>query len=177
MHQGLDVSSPLFPRNQERVPTLEETKEDVGGDGTLVRLVEHEHAVLAHVGVDEALSLEHAVRHVLDLGIGTRAVLEPDRVPDFLAEAAPDLFGDALGDRHGGDSTRLRAANLEPVGVPGFGEVLRHLRRLARPGVADNDEDLILFRAGKEVTTHGKRMRITQGNARNGSMISEGEQE
>ena len=135
-------------------PTLEETKEDVGGNGALVRLVEHEHAVLAHVGVDEALSLEHAVRHVLDLGIGTRAVFEPDRVPDFLPEAAPDLFGDALGDRHGGDSTRLRAANLEPVGVPRFGEVLRHLRRLARAGVADNDEDLVLCRGAYRKVSH-----------------------
>jgi hypothetical protein len=67
---------------------LEETKEDVGGDGALVRLVEHEHAVLTHVGGGEALSLEHAVRPVLDLGIGTHTGSgKTTQMTQYLAEA------------------------------------------------------------------------------------------
>lgn len=124
--------------------TLEETEEHIGGDGALVSLVEHENRVLRHVGVDETLPLQHTVGHVLDLGLGARAILETNGVADLLAETASDLLGDTLGDRHSGDTTRLGAADLELVGESSFGEVLGHLSRLARSRVSDDDEDLVL---------------------------------
>lgn len=107
-------------------------------------LVEHEDTVLRHVGVDKTLSLEHTIRHVLDLGLGRRAVLESDRVADFLSQSTSDLLGDSLSDRHGSDTTRLRASDLELVGESSLGEVLCHLRCLARSCVSNDDEDLIL---------------------------------
>jgi hypothetical protein len=125
--------------------TLEKTEEHVSGNGTLVCLVEHENRVLRHVGVDETLPLQHTVRHVLDLGLGTGAIFETNRVADLLAETASDLLGDTLGDRHGGDTTRLGTADLELVGESSFGEVLGHLGRLARSRVSDDDEDLVLW--------------------------------
>ena len=109
-----------------------------------MRLVEHDNGVCADVGVDETLSLEHTVRHVLDARLRARAVLETDRVADFLPKTASDLLRDTLRDGHGGDTTRLRAADLELVGVTGFGEILGHLGRLAGTGVTDDDEDLVL---------------------------------
>jgi hypothetical protein len=109
-----------------------------------VGLVEDDARVGAHVGVDQRLSQEEAVRHVLDLGLGTGAVLEADRVANLFAEPATNLFGDALGDRRRRDTTRLRAANLAAVGKALLGQELRHLRRLARSRLADDDQDIVL---------------------------------
>ena len=94
-------------------------------------LVEHNDRVLDHIRINETLSLEHAVRHVLDLRLGACTVLKTDRVADFLAQPTPDFLSDTLRDGHGGDTTRLGAANLATVGETGFGEVLRHLGCLA----------------------------------------------
>ena len=125
------LSGAITSARGEFLLTLEQAEEDISGDRALVSLVEHEHRILRHVGIDEALSLQHTVRHVLDLGLGTCAVLESNGVADLLTETTPDLLGDALGDGHGGDATRLSAANLKLISEAGFGEVLRHLRRLA----------------------------------------------
>ena len=73
-----------------------------------------------------------------------RAVLEADAVADLLAEPAPKLLGDALGDAHRRDAARLRAAELAAGRVAGLGQVLRHLRRLAAARLADHDEHLFV---------------------------------
>jgi hypothetical protein len=66
----------------------------------------------------------------LEEGLGTGAVLESDRVSDLISERNVHLISDTLGDRHGGDSTRLGASNLQSrppkVRQVGVGDVLRN---------------------------------------------------
>ena len=69
--------------------------------GALVGLVQHDDGVLLQVGVDETLAEHHPVRHVLDLRLRTRAVLEPNRVPDLQTPSkGSGLFSDALNAFH-----------------------------------------------------------------------------
>ena len=59
----------------------------------------------------QVLPHEHAVRHIFDHGRRARAVLEPNRVADLLAQIAAKLFRDALRHTHRRDASRLRAAD------------------------------------------------------------------
>ena len=61
--------------------------------------------------VVHGLAQQHAVGHVLDDRLRRGAILEADRIAHLLPEPAAKLLGDALGDRHGGDAARLRAAH------------------------------------------------------------------
>jgi hypothetical protein len=112
-----------------------------------VGLVEDDGAVARQVVVVHGLAQQHAVRHVLENGARARLVFETDAVSDLLAELDVHLFGDTLGNRHGGDSAGLRAGDHLRVLV---GEVveeheLRDLRRLAGTRLTDEDEDLRLL--------------------------------
>lgn len=49
-------------------------------DGPLVSFVQHDDGVLAELVVDQTLSQQHAVRHVLDDRLWAGAVLETDGV-------------------------------------------------------------------------------------------------
>jgi len=99
-------------------------------DGALVGLVEHDDRVLRKGGVEQALTQEHTVCHVGDLGLGAGAVLETNGVADLLTQTAAKLFGNTLGNRHGCNTTRLGAANLALERKTLFRKVLCHLRRL-----------------------------------------------
>jgi len=83
---------------------LEQAEEDVGVDGALVRLVQHDHAVGAEPVVQQRLAQEHAVRHVLDHRLGPGAVLEADGVAHLRARAA--FFNMALARRAGAARAR-----------------------------------------------------------------------
>ena len=71
---------------------FEESEEDIGADGALVRLIQHDDAVLHEVRVDEALTQQHALSHVLNLCLWTRAVLETDRVADLVTKNIVEIF-------------------------------------------------------------------------------------
>ena len=86
---------------------------------------------------------QHSVRHVLDDGLVGGAVLEPDGVAHLLPEQAPELLRHALRHRHGRHAPRLRAPDLAPRREPRLRDVLRELRRLPRPRLADHDQDLL----------------------------------
>ena len=88
---------------------LEETHEHVGAEAALVRLVEDDDVVRVEVAIAQHLGEQGTVGRVLEAGGATRAVVEPDRVADEAAEGDAGLGGDALGERDGGDSTRLGA--------------------------------------------------------------------
>ena len=93
-----------------------------------------------------------------------RAVLEADRVADVVAELAPHLLRDARRHRHGRDAARLRAPHdLAATGVARLVQVLRDLRRLAAPRLADDDqhlvrvdglEDLLAVREDRQALAH-----------------------
>mmetsp|Transcript_44560 Transcript_44560/g.90961 ORF Transcript_44560/g.90961 Transcript_44560/m.90961 type:complete len:290 (-) Transcript_44560:519-1388(-) len=129
---------------------LHEREQHVCVDCALVRLVKHDDGVGFDVGVDEALAQQHPVCHVLDGGLRGGAVLETDRVPHLLSEAAAELLSDALGDGHGRHPPRLRDPDPPCRRVPGLSKVLGHLRRLPRPCLSYHDEDLVLLHALEE---------------------------
>lgn len=88
---------------------LEEPHEHVGAEAALVRLVEDDDVVRVEFAIAQHLGEQGTVGRVLEAGGATRAVVEPDRVADEAAEGDAGLGGDALGERDGGDSTRLGA--------------------------------------------------------------------
>lgn len=139
--RGRDEQLELRPEARD---VLDEAEEDVGREGALVGLVDHERGVPAEVGLGEELAEQHAVGHVLEDGLVGGRVLEADGVAHLVADLDAHLVGDARGDGHGGDAAGLRAADLEPAaGVAGLVEVLRELGGLAGAGLADDDEDLV----------------------------------
>lgn len=59
---------------------LEEAKEHIGVDCSLMSLIQHDEGVLAHVRVDQTLPLQHSMSHVLDHRLCAGAVLKADGV-------------------------------------------------------------------------------------------------
>lgn len=59
---------------------LQQTKENISVDGPLVSFIQHDDRVLAQFRVDQALSQQHTVRHVLDDRLRAGAVLKTDGV-------------------------------------------------------------------------------------------------
>ena len=128
----------LQARHRER--TFQQPKQDIGSNGSLVSLIQHDHRIRRHVWIDQTLSLKHTIRHVLDPGFRTGAVLKTDSIPNLLAEATTNLFCDTLRDGHSCHTTRLCTSNLAPIGKTVFCKVLRHLGGLPGTSVADNDQ-------------------------------------
>ena len=62
----------------------------------------------------------------------------------FLAQTAAVLLRDSLGHRHGGYTTRLRAADLPPGGVTCLRQVLSDLGGLTRTRFSNYNQDLIV---------------------------------
>lgn len=59
---------------------LEETKQDISVDCPLVGFIQHDNGVLAQLRVDQTLSQQHTVCHVLDHSLRAGAVLKTDSV-------------------------------------------------------------------------------------------------
>ena len=70
--------------------------------------------------------------------------LEPDGVADLFAQLDPHLVRDSLCHGHGGHPPGLGAPDHPVLGVPVLVEVLGQLGRLARPGLADDDDDRVV---------------------------------
>mmetsp|Transcript_7308 Transcript_7308/g.17712 ORF Transcript_7308/g.17712 Transcript_7308/m.17712 type:complete len:239 (+) Transcript_7308:1578-2294(+) len=148
-HDEFEVGSP-----SQRF--LHEPEEDVGVDGTFVGLVEHDQRVTRTVGIHKAFTQQHAIRHVLDHRLVAGAILKPNAVANLLSQPTPKLLAHTLGDRHGGDTTRLRDPDLAPGGVATLCEILWHLRRLSRPGLANDDENLVVGNRLQELVPQHK---------------------
>ena len=137
-------------------------------------LVENDARVLAHVRIDESLSKQQTVGHVLDLGIRSSAVLESNGVTDVLSESTSDLLSDSFGDRRGGDSTRLSASDLSSIRESSFGEVLGHLSGLSGSSLSDNDEDGVLTkRKGRETSQFRRRDERRTERRKEGSRLEQ----
>lgn len=80
-------------------------------------------------------------RLTLDDSLVARAVLETNDIPNLGAELDLHLLADALGDTHGGDTTRLGTADDPILTVPLLMEELRELSRLARSCLSNTDDD------------------------------------
>ena len=64
---------------------LEQPQQYVGADGALMRLIDHHDLVPAQAVVQQGLSQQHAVGHVLDAGGGGGAVVKADLVAHLEA--------------------------------------------------------------------------------------------
>uniref|UniRef100_A0A1I8JLB4 DUF4537 domain-containing protein n=1 Tax=Macrostomum lignano TaxID=282301 RepID=A0A1I8JLB4_9PLAT len=102
----------------------------------LVSFIQDEAGVVVQVRLPERLAQQDTVCHVLDERVRSRAVLEADRVADFLAEFGAELLGNALSNAHCGHSARLCAADHAELGVALLVQVLSQLRGLAAAGLA-----------------------------------------
>ena len=104
-------------------------------------LVQHDNGVLSDVRVDQALALQHTIRHVLDARLRTGAILETDGIPDLLTKTATDLFTDTFRHRHSSDTTGLRTPYKTVGAVAILVKELCQLRGLSRASLADNDNN------------------------------------
>ena len=75
---------------------LHKAKEDISVDGSLVGLVQHDDLVLHQIPVNQTLSQQHAVRHVLDLGLRAGAVLKTDGVAHLGQDSNRVTPGDTV---------------------------------------------------------------------------------
>ena len=64
--------------------TLEKPEQNVRGDSTFVRLVQHDDRISSDIRVNDTLSLKHTIRHELDLGLRACAIFETDCIADLL---------------------------------------------------------------------------------------------
>ena len=145
--------------------SLEEGHQDVCVEGSLVGLVQDDDVVPREGRVAAELVEEGAVREELDAGARAGAVLEADAVPDGAGRAdrsRAHLARDAPRDGHGGHASRLRDRDAG-AGDGGAEQDLRHLRRLPRARLADDDDDGIRANRGDDrvgVLGDGERARV-----------------
>ena len=102
------------------------------------RVVAPQLAVALQLGEQDAVGHHPHERAVAD------AVVEAHGVADDVADRRAQLLGDALGDRAGGDPARLGVADQPVDAAPELEAQLRQLRALARPGLAGDDDDLVV---------------------------------
>src|SRR5450830_323164 len=119
-------------------------EDEVDVQRTLMRLVDDERVVGAQHRVTLDLREQDAVGHDLDERSLARLVREPHLVADQLAERRPQLERDALRDGPGRDPPGLRVADLPVAPAAELEQDLRDLRRLPRPGLTRDDDDLVV---------------------------------
>ena len=123
-----------------------------------MRLVQHDHRILAEIWVNKGFSLEHAVCHVFDPRLWARAILKTDRVANLLAETTADLLSNTFCHRHSSDTTGLCAADSTIVYVAVFSKILRHLSCLPGSCIPNDDEDLVLFQTVSKLVKEYQRL-------------------
>lgn len=141
--------------------TLQKPEQNIGGNRSLVRLVQHENRIFRNQWIDEALALQHTVRHVLDASLRAGTILETDCVPNFLAEPTAYFLCDTFCDGHRGDTTGLCATDHAVLRETLLRKILRHLRCLSRACIADNNQDLVLPDGVQQLIAQLDRMEAT----------------
>src|SRR4051812_23926303 len=99
---------------------------------SLVKLVEQDCRDAAQLGVREEAAREHAFGDEANARLAARDVLEPNGVPDGVAEALTELLGDAPGGETCRQASRLEDHDLTG-GEPGIEHRPRDPGRLAGP--------------------------------------------
>jgi len=131
-----------------RKQLAQEPDEEVNSEAALVGLVDDDGVVSPQQPVAVDLVEQDAVGHELDARRGARPVGEAHLVADDAAELLPELLSDALRDRARGDAPRLRVPD---VLITELEEDLGQLRRLARAGLAGDNDDLVLPDGARDV--------------------------
>ena len=108
-----------------------------------MRLVEDEGVVAQQVAVALDLGEQDPVGHQLDQRAVADLVGEPDGVADGVAQWGTHFVGDALRDGAGGQAPGLGVADRAADAAAQVQADLGQLRRLARSGLAGDDDDLV----------------------------------
>ena len=123
-----------------------------------MRLVDDDDLVVAQELVTGELGEQDAVGHDLDPGLVGDLRGEAHLVADRAAEVFAEFVGDAFGDRARGDPPRLGVPDHPVDAQAEFEADLRQLRRLARPGLTSDDDDLVVSdRLGDDVLGRADR--------------------
>mmetsp|Transcript_64460 Transcript_64460/g.168752 ORF Transcript_64460/g.168752 Transcript_64460/m.168752 type:complete len:233 (+) Transcript_64460:1668-2366(+) len=132
----------------------ENAKEHVSVQGSLVGLVHDHCTVPIQVRLDQRLTQQHTIRHVLDERVLVCAILEADGIPDSRPQFAALLISNPLCHRHGGNTSWLGTSNQPVESVACFVEVLGKLRRLSGSRLPDAHENLVLSQQLKKFFPH-----------------------
>ena len=155
--------------SRQQSPEVAEQEVDV--EAPLVGLVDDDRVVAAELPVALELGEQDAVGHHLDPGVARRAVGEAHLVADLGAELRLQLRGQALGDRAGGDPSRLGVPDQAPATALSAAQLeadLRQLRGLPRAGLAGHDHDLVIpDRRGDVVAPAADRQLGREGDVHN----------
>ena len=155
------------PRQQ----SSEIAEQEVDVEAPLVGLVDDDRVVASELAVALKLGEQDAVGHHLDPGVARRAIGEAHLVADLGAELRLQLRRQALGDRAGGDPSRLRVPDQSPATALSAAELeadLRQLRGLPRAGLAGDDHDLVIpDRRGDVVAPAADRQLGREGDVHN----------
>ncbi len=116
-------------------------EQEVDVEAALVRLVDDDRVVAAQQLVALRLGEQQAVGHQPHERVAAAAVAEADRVPDRLADRHAQLVRDPLGDRARRQPARLSVGDRQATELEAD---LRQLRRLARPRLARDHDDLVV---------------------------------
>ena len=135
-----------------REDALEDAEEEVDVERALVRFVNDDRVVRPEEGVAARFGEQHAVGHELHARLSRNLAAEAVLVADESAEGRLEFLRDAFGDGDGGEAARLRAGDAAPVrAAPELQGHLRQLGRLARAGVAADDDDGTLPETGEDL--------------------------
>ncbi len=143
----------IWPLGQD---LLEVAQQEVNVQAALVGLVNDQRVVGFEQRIGLRLSQQNTVGHQLDRGIFLQRVLKTHLVAHQIAQRGVQLFGNALGDRAGRNTARLRVANQVAAHVAvGIGHLidlappqrqrnLGQLRGFSRAGFTTDNDDLVL---------------------------------
>ena len=131
-------------------------------------LVDDQRVIAQQASVALDLGEQDAVGHQLDQRSVARVVVEAHRIPDGVAKRNAQLVGDPLRDGAGGQPARLRVADGAANPAAELEADLGQLRRLARTGLASDDDHLMLADRFRELITHRADGQIGIGNGRHG---------
>jgi len=126
--------------------------QEVDVERALVRFVDDDRVVLLQQTIAVDLVEQDAVGHEGDARVLLHLVGEADLVPDRRAQRHFELLGDALRDRPRRDAPRL---GVRDAGASELEADLRELRRLARPGGARDDHDLVVADRARDLVPRG----------------------
>ncbi len=131
----------VFAPGQQLVEVAEQ---EVDVQAALMSLVNDQGVVGTQVAVAPGLSQENSVGHELDPGCRAGAILKANLGTHHPGLA--QLLLNSLGDRQGGNTAGLGAADHGPFRCPACIQThLRQLGCLAGPGITGNNNDLVAF--------------------------------
>jgi hypothetical protein len=148
-------------------------EQEVDVEAALVRLVENQGVVTQQASVALDFGEQDAVGHQLHQRAVADLIGEAHGVADGLAERGAQFVGDALGDCAGSEPARLGVADGPADAAAQFQTDLRQLRGLARPGLAGDDDDLVLSDGVGDLVTPIADRQVGIGDRRNRGFAGE----